>query len=95
MWQNLSKEALPHSFHTETISEFLIGLFLNPAYLQHAPLPEEPFGSGNATTYQWLLVSWDSHPSEERPKPPPATRGQKYHCTHLFHYGEQPHHTAV
>ena len=46
MWQNLSKEALPHSFHAETISEFLIGLFQNPAYLQHAPLPEEPFGSG-------------------------------------------------
>ena len=30
----------------------LIGLFQVPAYLQLAPLPEEPYGSGNATDYQ-------------------------------------------
>ena len=33
----------------------LIGLFRVPAYLQLAPLPEEPCGSGNATDYQRLI----------------------------------------
>ena len=47
-------DALPHSFYPEKLvySVLLIGLFQVPAYLQLAPLPEEPYGSGNATDYQ-------------------------------------------
>ena len=65
-----------------------------PAYLQLAPLPEEPYGSGNATDYQRLIGIMGISPLEERSEPPPATRGRKYHYTQLLHHGELPHHTA-
>lgn len=42
-------------FILKLYSKFLLGLFHCPAYLQHAPLPEELCSSGNAADYQWSI----------------------------------------
>ena len=42
-------------FILKLYSKFLLGLFHCPAYLQHAPLPEELCSSGNAADYQRLI----------------------------------------
>ena len=55
MAEHLVKTLCHIVFILKLYSKFLLGLFRCPAYLQLAPLPEEPCGSGNATDYQRLI----------------------------------------
>ena len=52
--QSFLHRLLPIVFDDKALSGVFI-LFILPAYLQLAPLPEEHYSSGNAADYQWSI----------------------------------------
>ena len=82
-------------FILKLYSKFLLGLFHCPAYLQHAPLPEELCSSGNAADYQRLIGIMGLSPLRGSLRAAPSKKRRKYHYTRHLHRRKQPHHPAV
>ena len=64
-------------FILKLYSKFLLGLFHCPAYLQHAPLPEELCSSGNAADYQRLIGIMGLSPLRGTLRAAPGNPGTK------------------
>lgn len=82
-------------FILKLYSKFLLGLFHCPAYLQHAPLPEELCSSGNAADYQWSIGIMGLSPLRGSLRAAHSKKRRKYHYTRHLHRRKQPHHTTV
>ncbi len=65
-----------------------------PAYLQLAPLPEEPCSSGNAADYQWQVGITGVSPLRGTLRAAPKIKRREYHYTLSLHRRNQPHHTV-
>ena len=81
-------------FILKLYSKFLLGLFHCPAYLQHAPLPEELCSSGNAADYQWSIGIMGLSPLRESLRgslrAASLKKRRKYHYTRHLHHRKQP-----
>ena len=85
---------LPIVFDDKALSGVFI-LFILPAYLQLAPLPEELCSSGNAADYQWSIGIMGLSPLRGSLRAAPSKKRRKYHYTRHLHRRKQPHHTTV
>ena len=87
--QSFLSRLLPIVFDDKALSGVFI-LFILPAYLQLAPLPNrECCGLPMVNRYHGTLTPPRIAPSR------PKEKGRKYHYTRHLHRRKQPHHTAV
>ena len=92
--QSFLSRLLPIVFDDKALSGVFI-LFILPAYLQLAPLPEELCSSGNAADYQWSIGIMGLSPLRGSLRAALSKKRRKYHYTRHLHRRKQPHHTAV
>ena len=92
--QSFLSRLLPIVFDDKALSGVFI-LFILPAYLQLAPLPKEPQGSGNAADYQWSIGIMGLSPLRGSLRAALSEKRRKYHYTRHLYRRKQPHHTAV
>ena len=92
--QSFLSRLLPIVFDDKALSGVFI-LFILPAYLQLAPLPEELCSSGNAADYQWSIGIMGLSPLRGSLRAAHSKKRRKYHYTRHLHRRKQPHHTAV
>ena len=92
--QSFLSRLLPIVFDDKALSGVFI-LFILPAYLQLAPLPEELCSSGNAADYQWSIGIMGLSPLRGSLRAALSEKRRKYHYTRHLHRRKQPHHTAV
>ena len=87
--QSFLHRLLPIVFDDKALSGVFI-LFILPAYLQLAPLPNrECCGLPMVNRYHGTLTPPRIAPSR------PSKKRRKYHYTRHLHHRKQPHHTAV
>ena len=92
--QSFLSRLLPIVFDDKALSGVFI-LFILPAYLQLAPLPEEHYSSGNAADYQWSIGIMGLSPLRGTLRAAHSKKRRKYHYTRHLHRRKQPHHTTV
>ena len=80
---------LPIVFDDKALSGVFI-LVILPAYLQLAPLPKEPQGSGNAADYQWSIGIMGLSPLRGSLRAALSEKKRKYHYTRHLHRRKQP-----
>ena len=80
---------LPIVFDDKALSGVFI-LVILPAYLQLAPLPKEPQGSGNAADYQWSIGIMGLSPLRGSLRAALSEKRRKYHYTRHLHRRKQP-----